>query len=193
MAEKVLVNLKEALTAAEGGFEDPMSRYNGGWTKLITALDKSHDDGYSLVGGFVRKETVTALQEPGLYLDKDIGGSRKNQRAYYTLFELKQDATVRVLATLQSDKADWAIKLWPHVEKYFGQTAEAETSAVAAATYEQLKAVADAAHELEKLIRTNRVLLEIAYQMPGFDETLCWLELALDGANYPDEEAVLAD
>lgn len=58
MAETIIVNLREALAAAEGGWDDPMRRYNGGWTKTVTDLDKSKDNGYSIVGEFVRKETV---------------------------------------------------------------------------------------------------------------------------------------
>jgi hypothetical protein len=118
----ILVNLKKALEAADGSFEDPMSRYNGGWTKTITALDESKDNGYSLVGEFVCKETVTANQAVGLYLDCDLGGSRKNQVKYYTLFELKPDGAVTVLETL-SERAgrtsDWAIQLRPAVKAWF--------------------------------------------------------------------------
>lgn len=195
MAETIIVNLREALAAAEGGFEDPLRRYNGGWTKTITELDKSHDNGYSLVGGFIKKETVQAHQTPGLYLDCDIGGSRKNQVKYYTLFELKVDGTARVLETL-SERAgrtsDWAIKLWPAVETYFAEKAAGKEipSLSPAPTFEQLKAVADAADALQKLLSHDRTFREAVYVVPGFDEALCKLESALDEAGYDDSEEI---
>jgi hypothetical protein len=125
---KVLVNLKEALDAAPGGYDNSMERYNGGWCKTVTALDKSHDDGYSIVGEFIRKETVTAYQPVGLFLDCDIAGSRKRHDKYYTLFELRPDTTVRVVARLNSNQKDWAIKLWPAIEKWFVESKSAEES-----------------------------------------------------------------
>jgi hypothetical protein len=119
---RILVNLKQSLAAAGGGFESPMGRYNGGWCKTVERLDKSKDNGYSLVGEFVHKESVQAYQEPGLYLDCDIGGSRRNQVKYYTLFALKADGTVEVLQTLSvraGRTSDWAVRLWPAIESYF--------------------------------------------------------------------------
>jgi hypothetical protein len=135
VSEQILINLKDALAKAEGGFENPMHRYNGGWCKTITGLDKSKDNGYSLKGGFIRKENCIAHQDVGLYLDCDIGGSRKNQRKYYTLFSLKPDGAVDVLEYFDSNKPDWAIHLWPFVEKYFAdeqQTADSKRAALEA-------------------------------------------------------------
>lgn len=126
---EILVNLKKALEAAPGGWESPMERYNGGWCKTVTALDKSRDNGYSLVGEFTKKECSMAYQRPGLYLDCDIGGSRKNQRKYYTLFELKDDGTVSILKTLEGS-TDWAVKLWPSVEQWFADQQAAASAEI---------------------------------------------------------------
>jgi hypothetical protein len=115
---EIMVNLKEALKAAKGGWDDPMERYNGGWTKTVVKLDKSRDNGYSLVGDFVKRETTNAYQRIGLYLDCDIGGSRKNQRKYYTLFSIDAEGEATIHAAIEHS-ADWAIKLWPEIEKYF--------------------------------------------------------------------------
>lgn len=116
---EILVNLKQALEAADGGWEDTMRRYNGGWIKTVMALDKSKDNGYSIVGDFVRKETAEAYQRIGLYLDCDIGGSRKHPVKHYTLFSIDQEGKATIHHTLKGTTSDWAIRLWPHIEKYF--------------------------------------------------------------------------
>lgn len=117
--EKILVNLLKEICAAvanEGGYKP--TRYNGGWTKRIERLDKSVDTGYSLVGEFANKSDTTALQVPGLFLDCDIGGSRKNQDKIYTLFELRNNGTVEII-TQNKQTRSWAVDLWPDVEEYF--------------------------------------------------------------------------
>ena len=69
----MIINLAEQLM----GF----NRYNGGWVKTITGIDKDYSNGYSLNGEFVANKRVTNvnLEEDTLYLDCSIGGSRKNQ------------------------------------------------------------------------------------------------------------------
>lgn len=103
-----VVLAKEA--AQQGG---SFSRYNGGWIKSITKLDKSQTNGYSLVGEFVKQ----GLQwlSPGVYLDCSISGSRKNQVKSYTVFKLEKDGSVKLLGTA-GDSRDWAVKLWPVIE-----------------------------------------------------------------------------
>lgn len=120
MANQILVNLKEALTnsTSPNGWESYMDRYNGGWTKTVTALDKSKDNGYSLIGNFVQRTDSIAHQSPGLYLDCDIGGSRKNQIKFYTLFVLNVDGSTDLLKTFKHTP-DWAVKCWPEIETYF--------------------------------------------------------------------------
>ena len=57
---------------------DYFERYNGGWTKTVTGLDKQITNGYSILGEF-KPQKKDWYCEGGLYLDKGIGGSRKNQ------------------------------------------------------------------------------------------------------------------
>lgn len=130
MKEKIVVNLIQAFNAAVDGTEgDVIKRYNGGWTKTVTGLDKSKDNGYSLIGEFVKSEQL-ANQAPGLYVDCDIAGSRKNQAKQYQLFELKPDGTAQYLA--YSRGFDWAVKLWPAIDSWFAAEIAAEIAAEAA-------------------------------------------------------------
>jgi len=97
------------------------TRYNGGWIKSVESLDKSQTSGYSLVGKFLK----SGLQwmGPGVYLDCSIGGSRKNQRYIYTVFVLRTDGSVVAYnddaITVEGRGGDWAVRLWPVVERAF--------------------------------------------------------------------------
>ena len=88
------------------------SRYNGGWVKSVTGLNKEHANGFSLVGEFCSKKTEWTT--PGLFVDCSISGSRKNQEKTYTLFRLNADGTVREVQTTKG--SDWAINLWDSIE-----------------------------------------------------------------------------
>lgn len=92
------------------------TRYNGGWIKEITGLDKSKNNGYSLIGSFKGKSGDT-YEVGHLYLDCDIRGSRKNQFKHYKLFTIKSDGAVKEIA-YQEDARDWAINLWDAVEQF---------------------------------------------------------------------------
>lgn len=90
-------------------------RYNGGWVKKVTGLDKKRTNGYSILGDFIKDDKIQWMA-PGLYLDCGIGGSRKHQEKYYTLFRLTPDGTVEKLAEA-GDGKNWAVKLWPAIEE----------------------------------------------------------------------------
>lgn len=98
-------------------------RYNGGWAKEITGLDKTKSNGYSLQGDFVAggKSGNYRVTEGCLYLDCDIQGSRKNQRNEYTLFTIAA-GEIKILATINGDRTKtWAIDLWDTIDKFFVQ------------------------------------------------------------------------
>lgn len=105
-----VINLEETLM----GFD----RYNGGWVKTITALDKDYQNGYSLQGDFVANKRVknVDLKENTLYLDCSIGGSRKNQEKNYHLFKF-EDGEINIIQTIEDGQQDWALLLWDNVEK----------------------------------------------------------------------------
>jgi|SRR6185503_20060100 len=109
--EPIVVNIPKEISA---------TRYNGGWMKSVTGLDKTKNNGYSLLGDFVG-EGLQPLQ-PGLYLVCDIGGSRKNQVKTYTLVVLHTDSSVETIVWVQDN--DWAVQLWKLIDEYFAaQTA----------------------------------------------------------------------
>ena len=89
-------------------------RYNGGWCKIVSGLDKSKNNGYSILGNFVDAHLM-GIRKPGLYLDCNIDGSRKHPRKNYRLFRYDGD-TVTVLHTLEDGGKDWAVRLWPEIE-----------------------------------------------------------------------------
>jgi len=105
-------NPSSELSAATG---DEVTRYNGGWTKSVTGLDKSVANGYSIKGDFMRKGT-DIYTVGGVYLDCDIGGSRKNLRRDFRLFRVLEDG-VDVLADDTSGSRDWAVGFWDAIEE----------------------------------------------------------------------------
>ena len=113
MIKMTIINLEENLV----GF----NRYNGGWVKTITGLDKDYQNGYSLNGEFVANKRVknVDLKENILYLDCSIGGSRKNQEKNYHLFKF-EDGEIEVIQTIENGQSDWALQLWDNVEKELG-------------------------------------------------------------------------
>lgn len=87
-------------------------RYNGGWRKKVEGLNKALTNGYSIVGDFV--QAGTTYYEPGLYLDCDVQGSRKNHRKHYVLFRIGDEGLLKTIATC-GDARDWAVQLWPFI------------------------------------------------------------------------------
>lgn len=101
------------------------TRYNGGWIKSVTGLDKSKVNGYSILGEFMRKDAVDNYVVGGLYLDCGIGGSRKNQNKEYTLFTVLADGSCEIVAEA-GDSRDWAVELWPAIEAFHAAQAAGE-------------------------------------------------------------------
>lgn len=96
---------------------ETVSRYNGGWLKRITGLDKSVNNGYSLIGDFVEGGDYKNTYEEGLYLDCSKEGSRKNQVWNYHLFRFSEENGVEVLQVLEDAGRTWAVEFWDTIEK----------------------------------------------------------------------------
>jgi hypothetical protein len=101
------------------------TRYNGGWTKTVTGLDKSKTNGYSIEGEFV-KNGDQYYEEGKLYIDKGVGGSRKNHKNTYTLFTFDDQGSVIVIKVIEDcewvkNKSNWAIQLWPSIEEFLNK------------------------------------------------------------------------
>ena len=87
--EKNLINWFDELDKITGERYGKNFRYNGGWTKTVTSLDKTVATGYSIEGNFVTVGDFKEFYEDGLYLDCDIQGSRKHQDKNYRLIKLE--------------------------------------------------------------------------------------------------------
>ena len=93
------------------------TRYNGGWLKTITKIDKDYQNGYSLVGKFLPLSSGKInLHENELYLDCSIGGSRKHQEKSYHLFKIVGREIV-IIQTIECAGRDWAVSLWDSIEE----------------------------------------------------------------------------
>ena len=95
--------------------DNTVTRYNGGWAKTVTGLDKSRTNGYSILGDFLDIDAPQYWKEGTLILDCDIYGSRKHPEKTYRLFQY-QDGKLHLL-TYVGDTKDWAVKLWPVIEE----------------------------------------------------------------------------
>ena len=95
--------------------DSTVTRYNGGWAKTVTGLDKSRTNGYSILGDFVNIDAPQYWGDGTIILDCDIHGSRKHPEKTYRLFQY-QDGKLHLL-TYVGDTKDWAVKLWPVIEE----------------------------------------------------------------------------
>ena len=94
---------------------DDISRYNGGWAKTVKGLDKSRTNGYSILGDFVDIDAPQYWKDGTIILDCDINGSRKHPEKTYRLFRY-ENGKLSLLSQV-GDTKDWAVKLWPIIEK----------------------------------------------------------------------------
>jgi Zn-finger nucleic acid-binding protein len=97
------------------------SRYNGGWFKKITGIDKTHTSGYSLKGEFLKDRPVW-LKPGDLILDCSIAGSRKHQTKAYHLMQVQKDGTLKELyhdpPEYPYHNKEWAVNMWDVIEKH---------------------------------------------------------------------------
>lgn len=92
------------------------SRYNGGWVKTITGIDKSKTNGYSLIGDFVKFPSWAAYNT--LLLDCSIDGSRNHPERNYHLLQVTQNGDLNQIYNIKNGGKDWAIKFWDKIEEY---------------------------------------------------------------------------
>lgn len=105
-------------------YREGFSRYNGGWIKSVTGIDKSHTDGYSVLGNFAWKGKQWYY--PGIYLDCSISGSRKAWQYRYHLFVLRKDGSFKSIAD-EVRSISWAVDLWKPIEKALSDPSLLET------------------------------------------------------------------
>lgn len=106
---------------------EKFSRYNGGWVKEVTGLDKSTMNGFSIEGSFISPTGgFHDIRSEKLYIDCSIDGSRKNQEKQYTLFTFDAAGKYVPLYVHEYDwsgsekERGWAMAMWPHIEKHLG-------------------------------------------------------------------------
>lgn len=93
-----------------------VSRYNGGWLKTVTGLDKSLTNGFSIEGHFVKSGDFKMDYSHGLYLDCSKDGSRKNQVWNYHLFRVDDDG-FHLLQTVEDGGRNWACDFWELIDE----------------------------------------------------------------------------
>ena len=96
---------------------ETISRYNGGWLKTVKGLDKSKNNGYSIIGEFVKAGDYENNYDEGLYLDCSKEGSRKNQKWNYHLLRFSKENGIEVLKTLPDAGRNWAVSFWEIIEQ----------------------------------------------------------------------------
>lgn len=90
------------------------NRYNGGWLKKVTGLDKTRTNGYSILGEFVK--TPFYANAGDLVLDCSIGGSRKHQVKAYHLCRVEEDGSLTMIEEVEHSR-EWAVNFWDAIEK----------------------------------------------------------------------------
>lgn len=106
--DRVTINLMDEFRKTSG---QPLT--GTGWAKLITGIDKTQTNGFSLKGDFIKASQTTAEREPGVYLDCNMEMGRK----VYRLFYLWPDGRMQfVFMTPHED--EWAKKCWPAIEAW---------------------------------------------------------------------------
>lgn len=147
---QLLINVNEMAKNGNPNY----TRYNGGWVKRVSQIDKSKTDGYSLIGSFVNNTTWLT---PGLYIDCSIAGSRKSHDKRYALLRLTATGEVETLGTT-FDKREWAIEFWPAIEEALGNAAE--YLPVSESQIEKVWATFKELSEQEQVEIRNRILAE---------------------------------
>lgn len=139
-----------------------IGRYNGGWLKRVTGLDKTQKNGYSLEGDFVEAGNYQSLYKQGVYVDCDKDGSRKNQEWNYTLFKLDTKG-ITVIKRIMDGGRTWAVDLWDEIEANIQQKEEGEKTIKYLELIEKF-ANAENMKEIEEIKQTqlfNKIYKEI--------------------------------
>lgn len=137
------------------------TRYNGGWMKTITKINKEKTDGYSLIGEFINGPIW--IKPHSLLLDCGIGGSRKNQEKFYKLFTVDENGNEIKIADIDEGR-DWAIKCWSFIEEYLASRLESKCGCGKIAHFAILVSGTDWGFICEKCLENNikNLILEIS-------------------------------
>ena len=179
---------------------ETVDRYNGGWLKRVTGLDKSVNNGYSIVGDFVEAGDYKNNYEEGLYLDCSKEGSRKNQVWNYHLFRFSEENGVELLKTLEDAGRTWAVEFWDTIEKELN-IEEDKTQAILNKIYEEstddetlLKVVLNLLNKIEKtedkLLIIEKMLHKKIIEKVDLDNIIA---KELNEKNIPFTEGVLTE
>jgi len=119
--EKVLFNLSNiAEKIGQSHF------YNGGWIKIVTGLDKSKTNGYSLKGNFAN--SLQWIDENIPIVICDIGGSRKNQVKRYSLVHLEKE---EIIIDIDNHEGyDYPPLMWKNIEEILNNESEFSTFSI---------------------------------------------------------------
>ena len=91
-------------------------RSTGGWLKIVTGLDKSVLNGYSLVGEFVKSGDFMYEYSDGLYLDCNKEGKKSKPKQDFRLLRLKH-GKLTLIDQVYDGKKNWACELWDSVSE----------------------------------------------------------------------------
>jgi len=98
-----------------------IDRYNGGWLKRVTGLNKERLNGYSIEGEFVKPPFYCV---PGdVILDCSKVGSRKHVECIYTVMRVREDGHFEEVGRYDAgeERRGWAPEVWPFIEEALGQ------------------------------------------------------------------------
>ncbi len=88
----------------------------GGWLKLVTGIDKSVTNGYSIEGNFVKNGDYKEEIPNGLYLDCNKEGKKSKPKSDYRLIRVS-NGTCRLIDAVYDGKKNWAVDLWDSISE----------------------------------------------------------------------------
>ena len=113
LSNKVLINLYQEMIKV---CPEKNKLNKGSWTKLVSSVDRSKTNGYSLRGKFINYSNKKEYYKKGsIFVDCVITGSRNYPVKTYRLFYLDENGTIRLL--MQDDTPDYAINFWDTIEQ----------------------------------------------------------------------------
>ena len=184
----------------ETGDIETVTRYNGGWLKNVTGLDKSKNDGFSILGNFVKGGNYKMDYSKGLYLDCSKGGSRKNQRWNYHLFKVDQDG-FHLLQVMENGGRHWACEFWETIESELDSNPEVSSQDIVNMIYQQTgdeKILSEVYSKLgENLIDNKRYYLSGQYNrrttksnFEGFLDVIGLIKVTQKGLDFYTDSAI---
>lgn len=102
-------------------FDKNPNRAGGGWTKNVIRLDKSQNNGYSIIGNFKKNNVEDVYIANRLYLDCENIGSYNypTRNRIYNLFTVTSDSKNPVNILAQGNEKDWLRVIWQAAEEFW--------------------------------------------------------------------------